>query len=140
MTQPFTHAGQHTRPVRVRRTVTVIGAAVLAMIVWTICVPALGIELVAGSGASTQRVGPAAVAVVPLIAGALAWTLLAALEKVRTIGRRIWLVIGCVVLALSLVGPITMATSVGALITLLAMHLIVGTTLLVGLFSAGKNA
>jgi len=118
----------------------VIGAAVLAMIVWTICVPALGIELVAGSGASTQRVGPAAVAVVPLIAGALAWTLLAALEKVRTIGRRIWLVIGCVVLALSLAGPITMATSVGALITLLAMHLIVGTTLLVGLFSAGKNA
>lgn len=142
MTETTTPARPQIDRVRtrhLRRAATPVAAALLALLAWTISVPILGVDLVVGSGPSTQTVGPVAVAIVPLIAGGLAWALLALLEKVGATGRRIWQVVGWVVLTVSLIGPVTMATSIGVLITLLAMHLIVGTTVLFGLLSGRKN-
>lgn len=129
----------HRRPVarRIRRAGALAAAAVLALIVWAIAVPFLGVELVAGSGAMTQSIGPIAVAVAPLLAGGIAWGLLAVLEKLGDTGRRIWLIIGAVVLALSLVEAAVMATSAAVMATLLIMHVVVGATLIAGLAHPG---
>lgn len=143
MTETITVVNSGTRPVRTRRLQragTLVAASVVAMLVWTVSVPILGIDLVAGSGPSAQTVGPVGVAVVPLVAGGVAWMLLALLEKAGTAGRRVWLVLGLVFLAVSLAGPLTMATSAGVMVSLLAMHLLVGATLIVGLSTAAKNA
>lgn len=141
MTQTITDGRiRPARAVRVRRTGTLVGAAILALAVWTISSPILGIDLVAGAGPSAQHIGPAAVAIVPIIAGGVAWVFLALLEKAGTTGRRIWQIIGWLFLAVSLIGPITMTTSVAALVALIAMHLVVGVTLLLGLVSAGRSA
>ena len=143
MTQTITVAERRIHRIRARRlhrAITLVAAAVFAMIVWTISVPVLGVDLIAGHGSSAQPVGPVSIAIVPLLAGGIGWALLALLERAGTTGRRVWRIVGWVVLALSLIGPITMATSAGVLISLLLMHLAVGTTLLIGLFSAGENA
>jgi hypothetical protein len=131
----------HSRSTRrVTRALTLAAAAAIAVIVWTISSPILGIDLVAGSGASAQTVGPAATIAVPVIAGALAWGLLALLERRGRAGRIAWQIIGWAVLAVSLLGPITTAASLTAMIPLVIMHLSVGICLIVGLPAAGKNA
>lgn len=141
MTQTITDNRMRSpRARRVRRASTLGAAAFFALVVWTVSSPILGIDLVAGAGPSAQNIGPVAVGIVPIIAGGAAWGLLALLEKAGTTGRRIWQIVGWLFLAVSLVGPLTMATSAGALITLLVMHLGVGVTLMLGLVSAGRNA
>jgi hypothetical protein len=141
MTQTITDRRiRPARAVRLRRTGTLVGAAILALAAWTISSPILGIDLVAGAGSSAQHIGPAAVAIVPIIVGGAAWVLLAVLEKAGSTGRRIWQIVGWIFLAASLAGPITMSTSFGALIALIVMHLVVGVALLLGLVSAGRNA
>ncbi|HWU57872.1 MAG TPA: DUF6069 family protein [Microbacteriaceae bacterium] len=141
MTQTITDSRiRPARARRARRACTLIAAALFALAVWTISSPILGIDVAAGTGPTAQNIGPLAVAIVSIIAGGAAWALLALLEKAGTTGRRIWQTIGWLFLALSLIGPLTMATSAGALITLLTMHLVVGVTLLLGLVSTGRNA
>lgn len=76
---------------------------------------------------------PASVVVAAVVPGAIAWALLAVLERFLRRGRILWLVVGWMVLALSLLGPISMGASGAVLLSLLAMHLAVGMTLLIGL-------
>jgi ABC-type siderophore export system fused ATPase/permease subunit len=98
-----------------------------------IAVPLAGVELTAGDGAAARTVGPVAVAVVSLASGAAGWGLLAFLRRRLRGGRRAWRVIACAVLALSLLGPIGMGASAAATAVLVAMHLAVGVTLILGL-------
>ncbi|GEK80729.1 DUF6069 family protein [Agrococcus baldri] len=122
-----------TRSRRVRRLLTVIAGALLALVVWAIAVPVAGLELVVGSGQSMQLVGPDGVALSSLLLGFGAWALLALLERLGERGRRFWQVTGWLVLALSLAGPIAMGGAPAVLVALLAMHLVVGVTVILGL-------
>jgi hypothetical protein len=121
------------RRVRLRRLATVAGAALAGIVIWSVCVPALGIDLRVGSGPAAQTVGPLNILVVSVGCGAVAWMLLALLERLSVRGRLIWRICGWAVLVLSLAGPAALAQSTSALIGLLAMHLVVGSVLIVGL-------
>lgn len=117
---------------RRRRVLTVIAAAALAVLVWLVAVVVVGVDLVVGDGSAAMTIGLAPVVVVPLLAGGAAWGLRAALDRARR-GRRVWLIVAWAVLVVSLLGPVSMASSSGAMASLLLMHLVVGLTLIVGL-------
>jgi hypothetical protein len=117
----------------VRRAGTLALAAGAALVVWAIGVPLAGLDLTVGSGAAAQSVGPASVVVVPLLAGGAAWALLALLESRLRHGRRSWRITAWTLLALSLLGPAGADASGKVLGVLVAMHLVVGVTLIVGL-------
>lgn len=112
---------------------TVLGAAVVALAIWVVAVPIAGLDLTVGSGATARNVGPVSVVVVALLAGGLAWALLALLGRRLRHGRRAWRVTAWTLLALSLLGPVSMGATAGVVVTLVAMHLAVGTTLILGL-------
>ncbi len=118
---------------RLARAGAVVAASVVAAVVWVVGEVFAGVSLVVGSGPTTQTVGPASIMLVPLVAGAAAWALLAILENTVRRGRLIWTIVGWTVLVLSLLGPVTMAHSPGAVATLIAMHVGVGVTLILGL-------
>jgi len=122
------------RATRLRRAVVIVVALAVAMADWFVTARLIGIDLVVDQGSGPQPIKPALVAAAPVVSGILGWLLLAILE--RTANRRaalIWRVTAAVVLALSLLSPITMAQSVPTMIALLSMHLLVGVILIVGL-------
>ncbi|MCX7522722.1 DUF6069 family protein [Microbacterium sp. STN6] len=127
------------RRLRLGRAGVVAASAAVAVVLWIICVPVMGLELVVGSAAASQTVGLAAVIVVPLLAGGAAWGLRALLERMPRGGRRTWLITSWAVLALSLLGPLGVASG-AVLIALLAMHVAVGLTLIVGLSALAASA
>lgn len=126
----------------VRRSVTLVLAATAALVVWAVGVPLAGLDLTVGSGATAQSVGPASVVVVPLLAGGVAWALLALLESRLRNGRRVWRITAWTMLALSLLGPVGAGAAGKVLGVLVAMHLVAGVTLIVGLapWSANRTA
>ena len=104
-----------------------VTATALALAVWVLAVPVAGVDLEAGTPA--QPVGAASVVVATLVVTLGAW-------GVRTLLRRRtplawWLTCG-IVLAISLLGPLG-GTSPAAVGTLVALHLVVGATIAVGL-------
>lgn len=118
---------------RGRRRLAVLGASVLAaMVTWAVLVPLLGIELAAHTGTGTIAVGPVSVAVAAAVIAAAGWATLALLERVTTHARRLWTVIASVVLALSMLGPLG-GVGGAAMGGLVALHLVVGLTIIVGL-------
>ena len=130
-------AASQRRQRRLWRACTVLAGAALAMAVWAIAAPILGIDLVAGSGAAAQ---PVSVAASSLLLGGAAWALLALLERMGERGVRIWQVTGWLVLALSLAGPLLMGGAWPVLATLLLMHVVVGVTLMLGLAHSRRLA
>ena len=121
-----------------RQAATIATAAVGALLVWAIAVPLADVDLSVHSGGSDQPsrpVGPVAVAVVAVIAGLAAAGLAALLNRTTSRPRRNWAIIAVATLLLSLLGPLG-AVSVGAGVTLAAMHLLVGATLILGLSGA----
>ncbi|SFS13973.1 hypothetical protein SAMN04487783_1740 [Agrococcus baldri] len=118
---------------RLRRLGTIVLAALLATAIWAVAVPIAGVTLVVGSGQSAQHVGPASVAIVSFALGLVAWALLALLERLGPAGRRTWQVAGLLVLIVSLAGPLAMGGALPVLLTLEAMHLVVGVTVILGL-------
>jgi Family of unknown function (DUF6069) len=115
------------------RALTLVGVALAGLVVWAVSVPILGIDLTVGASPATLTITPLMVGVAALVPGALAWALLALLERFFGRGRRAWLVVGWAVLALSLTGPVSMGASGATLVSLVTMHLVVGITLIVGL-------
>ncbi|MFK3979025.1 DUF6069 family protein [Micromonospora sp. NPDC050397] len=136
MTETFEVRRSAARGSGARRAVTLAAAAVSALAVWTVAVPVAGLDLTVGAGADARSIGPAAVALVPILAGGAGWALLAWLERRRPDGRRVWRFTAWAVLALSLVGPATAGAAAGVVATLVAMHLVVAVTLVVGLAPA----
>ena len=133
MTHTMTTSRTAVRRPGLRNTTTLLGAALVALAGWMLSVQVAGVDLTVGSGDAAQTIGPASVAVVPILAGGAAWALLTLLDKRLSNGYRTWRIIAGAVLALSLLGPVSTGAAGGVLATLLAMHLAVGATIIFGL-------
>jgi hypothetical protein len=116
---------------RAGRAITVAAATTSALLLWSIDNWS-GIALTVRQGETVQSIGPAAVVIAALVAGAAAWTLLAVLERTVRHPARTYRIIASVVLLLSLAGPLT-GTDLGTRLALLGMHLTVGAALITGL-------
>lgn len=114
-----------------------LGAVAGAFAVWAVAVPVAGVDLVVRSG-GLMNVGPAAVLLMAVGASAVGLGLLAVLERLLARGRMIWLIVAGIVLALSLTGPLG-ATSAGAMVTLLCLHLVVGGILIAGVAATKRR-
>ena len=115
-----------------RRAAAVLTAMAGAMVLWIIADPVGGIDLTVSSAASARNIGPGAVAVVSGLAGLAAVGLAALLARLTARARSIWHVVAVTILVLSLTGPLGAVTA-GAGVTLAAMHVVVGATLIVGI-------
>ncbi|WP_433493250.1 DUF6069 family protein [Micromonospora sp. CA-248089] len=123
-----------TRPNRRRdRLLTVLAASAAALLGWVLAVPVAGVELVARTGSTDQRVTPVAVVVSALLAGLAGWALLALLERLTARARTAWTVVAAVVLLVSLLGPLGGGVGGAATLTLVALHLVAGAVLITGL-------
>ncbi len=124
----------HTRvPVRVRRALTVAGAAAAALALWTLTGPVAGHGPSAQTAGEVRQVGAAAVAAAALAAGLAGWALLALLERTAARPARTWTITAAAVLALSLAGPLGGAADAVSTAVLAGMHLLVGAVLVPGL-------
>ncbi|MGE3074025.1 MAG: DUF6069 family protein [Dehalococcoidia bacterium] len=107
----------------------IITAAVLAGIAtWTVARLA-GVDIEAEQNGEVRDIGPAAVAIVSVIGGLLAWgvhSLLARREWLRW-----WPFIGSTALAISIIGPSWLADGAAA-VALIAMHVVVAAVLIAG--------
>ncbi len=128
-----TTTAQPTRTSLSRNAITVIGAAVGALALWLVETRLIGVDLAVRTGDVVQPVTGGSVAATALVAG-LAATLSAWLLT-RLAPRRcrtVWTVLASAVLLISLLGPLG-ATSAAAVVSLVALHLLVGLALLLGL-------
>jgi hypothetical protein len=125
--------------VRGRRGLVVTAAVAAAIALWLLADPLAGIDLAVQSGGTAQRVGFGAVIFASLFAGLAAWALLAVLERFLARPRRTWTLVATVVLALSLAGPLTGAADATSGIALVALHLVVGAVLIVGLRRSARR-
>lgn len=107
-----------------RRLLIVLLAIVATLIVWAVEAYLLGIDLHARPvpSAAAQAVGPPAVASATLLAGLVAWALLAILERVTPSGRTVWVAVAVVALLVSLAAPLSGAITGTAAIGLATMH------------------
>ncbi len=141
MNTPQRHEHQDTRR---SRAVAVAAATVAPVTVWLIASFALGIEISSpafGPDQPSAPIGPGRVAMTALAVSGAAWALLAVLERVTDRARTVWSAIAGTVLLVSLGGPIggqDIATSTR--LTLLAMHLAVGLTLIPWFYGAVARA
>jgi hypothetical protein len=115
-----------------RNAITVAGATAGALVLWAVEARLLGVDLAVRTGDVIQPVTGVSVAATALVAGLVgtltAWLLTrVAPHRCRTV----WTVLASAVLLVSLLGPLG-ATSAAAAVSLLALHLLVGLTLLVG--------
>jgi hypothetical protein len=122
----------------------VVGAVAAALVLWIVAEPVLGIDLraPASGGAPNSEVGPVMVVLGSLVPVLLGWGLLVLLQKFTAHARTVWTVIAGVILAGSLVGPLSGEGITGAnRVVLLLMHLVVGAVLIIGLrrTSPGKD-
>lgn len=116
---------------RVPRWLVPPAAAVLAAVV-LLAGTALGVDPAVRTATGTQTVGVVAAVVVTLVVGYAGWGVRALLGRLRSGGRRAWLVTCGVVLLVSLLGPLGAVTP-GAVALLVVEHLTVGATLTLGL-------
>ncbi|MEU8071375.1 DUF6069 family protein [Micromonospora sp. NPDC048169] len=128
------------RPNRRRdRLLTVLAVTAAALLGWVVAVPVAGVELIARSGSTDQRVTPVAVVVSTLLAGLAGWALLAVLERLTGRARSAWTVVAVLVLLVSLLGPLGGGVGGAAKLTLVALHLVVGAVLITGLRRTGPD-
>jgi hypothetical protein len=117
---------------RTRRLLTVLAASAAAILLWAAATPLAGVNLVAEQAGEPATIEPAAIVLAGLVIGFAAWGLLAVLEKFTARAGLIWSIIAVAVLALSLTGPLTAATT-AAMLVLMGMHVVTGGILIAGL-------
>ena len=104
------------------RAMAIVDAIVLNVVIL------LGARLVTGDwpvatiGDDGQTIGVASVIVVTLVAGLVAWGLLALLERVTASAKTVWTAVAVTVFLLSLLGPIGSGEGMSSKIVLLLMH------------------
>jgi hypothetical protein len=108
----------------------VLAAPLGALLIWLVAVPAVGLDLTAGADA--RPITAITVVVVATVAGLAATGLAMLLSRRTSRPRRSWLIVAGAVLLLSLTGPLS-ATSAGVGVTLVAMHLLVGAIVIIGI-------
>ncbi len=85
------------------------------------------------NGGEAQSVTVVSAILAASVAGGLGWALLAILGAVSNKARRVWTALASVVLLLSLAGPLGADADTATTSALVAMHLVVGLILIVGL-------
>jgi hypothetical protein len=113
------------RSTAARRLLAVLLAVAATLVLWVVEVPLLGIDLHARPtpGAHAELVGPPAIIFFTLVAGLVAWGLLALLERFTPQAAKVWTVVAVVVLLASLAGPLGGAVTATAAVGLACMHL-----------------
>ncbi|MDE9366175.1 DUF6069 family protein [Luteipulveratus sp. YIM 133132] len=114
----------------VRTTATLVGAAAAALLGWGIAWAA-DVPLTVEQGGSVREVGPVAVVVSTLVVGGIAALTQLVMLRWRA-GLRWWLWLAAGVLLLSLSGPLA-ATTTGATLALMGLHVVVGVVLILWL-------
>ncbi len=129
------------RSTAIRRTLAVLLAIVATLVVWAIEAYVFGIDLQARPvpGAPPQAVGAPGVASATLLAGLVAWALLAILERVTPSGRTVWVAVAVVALLASLAAPLGGAITGTAAIGLATMH-VVAAAILIPLLARSARA
>ena len=121
-------------PVRRNRHVAVAATVATAAASWAVATEVAGVTLgvkFAHAAASTVALGPTVgVAASATVAG---WVVMSVLETRVSNPLRTWVTIATAVLVASLALPIAFATSVSAVISLIAIHLAVGAVAIAGL-------
>lgn len=124
-----------------QRILTVVSAAVAAVVVWVIARYGTGINLHTPAFSATgtpSNLNAGFVIVTAVVVSALAWALLEILERRVSRPRRVWTVIAVVVLLLSFSMPLSgHGITRSNEIALICMHLAVGVTLI---FLLGRTA
>lgn len=110
---------------------TIAAAATVAIAGW-IVVRLVGVDLLVKNGDHTEKIGLPAAALVSVAAGFCGIALLALLERFTGRPRRAWYLTATIVLLVSFLGPLSAAT-VAAGFALTALHLLVGSTVIIGL-------
>ena len=111
----------------------VLGATAAAVAIWIVATLA-GAELtVSFADQPIQKVTLVNVVVAALVGSLAGWGLLALLRRFTTNARAIWTVIAIVFLLFSLGSPLLATASAGTKVSLVAMHLAVGTVVILGL-------
>src|SRR5690606_1269130 len=110
--------------------VALTGATTL--LVWFIAT-LLGLNTTVTMNGATQQIAGASVLVATVAAALGAWAVKALLERMLRNARRAWLVISIGIGLISLIGPLTMATSPIARGVLVALHLVPAAILIPGL-------
>lgn len=118
--------------------VVVLTAVLGAAATWAVWTQAFGVELVADTGSGSREIGPAAVVLTTLVVAAAGVGLRRLLEAKLTRGRRWWTVTAVAVWLVSMLGPLG-ATTAGAVLALVSLHVVVGTVVVVGLLRPGRS-
>jgi hypothetical protein len=108
-------------------------AAAVALAAWA-AARLLGVDLDVRLNGDLRPVGPADVLVTVVVAGLAAWAVASVLARTPRTARW-WPFVGSAALALSMLGPSYLADGVDA-VALMAIHLLVGATLIKGFVSA----
>jgi hypothetical protein len=104
------------------RVMAIVDAIALNVVVLAIARLATGDWPVASVGDDEQQIGVVPVILVTLVAGLVAWGLLALLERVTSNARTIWTAIAVVVFLLTLIGPLGSGAGTSSTIVLALMH------------------
>jgi hypothetical protein len=120
------------------RAATVLAGALAAVLVWILIVPVFGVDLVVATGGGTTRVSAVAVAGAALLAGAAGWALLATLERLTRSAVPAWTVVAAAVLVVSFAGPLAAGSAV-ATASLIVLHVIVGTVVMLGMRRSARR-
>lgn len=120
---------------RIPRWLVPLAATLAALAVWVIGMMAGVGDVVVDTGTAMQQVTIVSVGVATLVVGFAGWGVRALIGKVTGSAARarvVWSVLSALVLLVSLVAVMG-ATTTGALVVLIAEHLIVGVILMLGL-------
>jgi hypothetical protein len=128
----MTSATDAPRLTRRRSRLVGVGAAVFgALAIWVAAVPVLGVEPTVESwDGGTMTVGLGLVVITSAAAALAGWATLAALERLARRPGPIWVTGATLALLASLGMPASAAVSTAAMVTLIAMHLVVGAVLI----------
>jgi len=131
------------RPIRVedRSRLAVVGVTVAAALaLWAILAPVAGVELEAMQGTRQIHVGPGSILFASAAMSLAGWGLLAFLERRTPNARKVWTILAVAACILSLGSPLVSGIGVGAKLSLAALHLIVGATVVLGLRRTALSA
>lgn len=107
-------------------------AAAAAALVWCLATLVASVDLTVRTGSGSQPVNVVSVIVTSIVVTLAGAGLLQVLDRRTRRGLAIWTWVALTVLAMSLTGPLA-ATSPAAGVTLVALHLLVGGVVIVGL-------
>jgi len=107
------------------RAIGVVGAVAAAVVAWFVLTVVVNVDLVVKQGSTTQKVGLVSVIVVSLLAGLVAWLVLALIERFTRHAHNIWLAVSAVAFLLSLLGPLGSGQGTAAKLSLAVLHLAV---------------